>query len=80
MATIDNIIGKFKDVNSNKIAIYSYNLDDGVDSFRKKRISLNRAVGIRSYLIKQGYKNFSIKVININSGSDKINTVEMEEI
>lgn len=80
MAQIDNIIGHFKDVNANKIAIYSYNLDDGVDSFRKKRISLNRAVGIRGYLIKQGYKNFSIKVININSGSDKINTVELEEI
>lgn len=80
MAKIDDIIGKFKDLNSNKIAIYSYNLDDGVDSFRKKRISLNRAVGIRSYLLQQGYKNFSIKVININSGSDKINTVELEEI
>lgn len=80
MAKIDNIIGRFKDVNANKIAIYSYNLDDGVDSFRKKRVSLNRAVGIRGYLIKQGYKNFSIKVININSGSDKINTVELEEI
>ena len=80
MSKIDDIIGRFKDINTNKIAIYSYNLDDGVDSFRKKRVSLNRAVGIRGYLIKQGYKNFSIKVININSGSDKINTVELEEI
>ena len=80
MAEIDDIIGRFKDIDTNKIAIYSYNLDDGVDSFKKKRVSLNRAVGIRGYLIKQGYKNFSIKVININSGSDKINTVELEEI
>lgn len=80
MAKIDDIIGRFKDVTANKIAIYSYNLDDGVDSFRKKRVSLNRAVGIRGYLIKQGYKNFSIKVININSDSDKINTVELEEL
>lgn len=80
MAKIDEIIGRFKDINTNKIAIYSYNLDDGIDSFKKKRISLNRAVEVRSYLLKQGYKNFSIKVININSESDKINMVELEEI
>lgn len=80
MAKIDEIVGRFKDVNTNKIAIYSYNLDDGVDSFKKKRLSLNRAVEVRSYLIKQGYKNFSIKVININSDSEKVNTVELEEI
>lgn len=80
MAEIDDIVGRFKDVNANKIAIYSYNLDDGVDSFKKKRLSLNRAVEVRGYLIKQGYKNFSIKVVNINSDSDKVNTVELEEI
>ena len=77
---IDTIVKGFKNEEGNKIAIYSYNLDDGVDSFKKKRISLNRAVEVRSHLIKQGYKNFSIKVININSGSDKVNTVELEEI
>ncbi len=80
MAAIDTIIGRFKDTNTNKIAIYSYNLDDGVDSFRKKRLSLNRAINIRGYLFQQGYKNFSIKVININADSDKINMVELEEI
>ncbi len=80
ISQIDKIIGNFKDANTNKIAIYSYNLDDGIDTFKKKRISLNRAVEIRSHLIKQGYKNFSIKVININTDSDKINTVELEEI
>ena len=80
MSQINSIIGSFKDVEHNKIAIYSYNQDDGVDSFKKKRISLNRAIEVRSYLIKQGYKNFSIKVVNINSGSDKIDTVEIEEI
>ena len=80
MAQIDNIIGRFSDTSTNKIAIYSYNVDDGVDTFRKKRISLNRAIAVRSYLLKQGYKNFSIKVININSDSDKANTVELEEI
>ena len=80
MAKIDAIVKSFEDTDTNKIAIYSYNLDDGVDSFKKKRISLNRAVEIRGHLIKQGYKNFSIKVININSNSNKVNTVELEEI
>lgn len=80
MVELDRIISHFKDANTNKIAIYSYNLDNGVDVFKKKRISLNRAVEVRSYLLKQGYKNFSIKVINVNSNSDKINSVELEEI
>ena len=80
MSKIDEIIGHFSDLTTNKIAIYSYNVDDGVDVFKKKRISLNRAIEVRSYLIKQGYKNFSIKVININAGSEKQNVVELEEI
>lgn len=77
---ISAIVANYQNGPKNKIAIYSYNLDDGVDSFKKKRISLNRAVEVRSYLLKKGYKNFSIKVININSVSDKINTVELKEI
>ena len=79
-AQIDSIIGSFTDASVNKIAIYSYNLDDGVDSFKKKRLSLNRAVEIRSYLLQKGYKNFSIKVLNLDSPSDKINSVELEEL
>jgi outer membrane protein OmpA-like peptidoglycan-associated protein len=80
MAQLDKIVGQFKNEPTNKIAIYSYNVEDGSDSFRKKRLSLNRAVGIRSYLLKQGYKNFSIKVVNVDSDSSKENTVELEEI
>ena len=80
MAQIDEIVGRFKNTDKNKIAIYAYNLDNGVDTFKKKRISLNRAVNVRGYLIKQGYKNFSIKVVNVEADSDKINTVELEEI
>lgn len=80
MSQIKAVVAGFKDTEKNKIAIYSYNQDDGVDSFKKKRISLNRAIEVRSYLIKQGYKNFSIKVVNINSGSDKTDTVELKEI
>ena len=80
MQEIDVIVSKYENSAKNKIAIYSYNFDDGIDSFKKKRISLNRALGIRSYLLKNGYKNFSIKVININTPSDKLNTVELQEI
>ncbi len=77
---INSIVKNFRNMEKSKIAIYAYNLEDGTDSFKRKRISLNRAIEVRSYLLKQGYKNFSIKVININAGSDKINTVELEEI
>ena len=79
-AQVDKAIASFKDISQNKIAIYSYNLDDGVDSFKKKRLSLNRALEVRSYLMQKGHKNFSIKVLNVDSSSDKVNTVEIEEL
>ena len=50
-----------------------------VSVFRKKRMSLNRAVEIRSYLLGKGYKNFSIKVINVNE-ADKNNLVTVVEL
>ena len=77
---IDGIIASFKDAKNNKIAIYAYNLEDGADAFKKKRLSLNRAVEVRSYLLPKGYKNFSIKVINVDATSGKGNTVEIEEL
>lgn len=77
---IDVIISKLENPQINKIAIFSYNLDDGKDVFRKKRLSLNRAVDVRSYLLQKGYKNFSIKVINVDEQSDKINEVEIQEL
>lgn len=77
---VDAIIASFADASNHKIAIYSYNLDDGVDAFKKKRQSLNRAVAIRSYLLPKGYKNFSIKVVNVDASSGKANTVELEEL
>ena len=77
---IDGIIASFKDAKNNKIAIYAYNLEDGADAFKKKRLSLNRAVEVRSYLLPKGYKNFSIKVINVDAASGKGNTVEIEEL
>ncbi len=80
MAQIDVIAADFKNEKGSKIAIYSYNADNGDDSFRKKRISLNRAIEIRSYLLKKGFKNFSIKVVNITEDSPKANMVEISEI
>lgn len=65
---------------ANKIAIMAYNYDNGQDVFRKKRQSLNRAIEIRSYLLAKGYKNFSIKVINITDDAARGNVVEIDEI
>ena len=58
----------------------AYNYDNGEDVFRKKRQSLNRAIEIRSYLLGKGYKNFSIKVINITDDPAKGNVVEIDEL
>jgi len=77
---LEAIVSSFENPGQNKIAIFAYNLNDGVDTFKRKRLSLNRAVDVRSFLLQKGYKNFSIKVINIDSGSDKINSVEVVEM
>lgn len=79
-AQVDNIIKGFEDINKNKVLILSYNFDDGQDVFKKKRQSLNRAIEVRSYLLAQGYKNFSIKVINISDDTSKRNRIEIEEL
>ena len=78
--TIDALIASFENPQANKIGIFAYNYDDGVDSFKKKRLSLNRAIEIRSYLLGKGYKSFSIKVVNINTDRSKENLVEIEEV
>ena len=77
---IDTIIASFDDAKANKIAIMAYNYDNGEDVFRKKRQSLNRAIEIRSYLLNKGYKNFSIKVINITDDAAQGNVVEIDEL
>lgn len=77
---IDAIIASFDDAKANKIAIMAYNYDNGEDVFRKKRQSLNRAIEIRSYLLNKGYKNFSIKVINITDDAAQGNVVEIDEL
>lgn len=77
---LDKIVSNFSNEKTSKIAIYAYNFDDKVDSFRKKRITLNRAIEIRSYLLKKGFKNFNIKVVNISGNSKKVDCVELKEI
>jgi len=69
------------DVNrKNKISIKAYNYDNGTDSFLKKRVSLTRATEVRSFFLNQGFKNFSIKVINTTLNDEKKDTVEVEEL
>ena len=75
-----SLISTFENPQQNKIAIYAYNYDNGENSFKKKKLSLDRATEIRSLLLNKGYKNFSIKVINVTDSPDKSNLVEIEEI
>lgn len=77
---ITSLINSFEDPAKHKIAIYAYNFDNGENSFKKKKLSLDRATEIRSLLLNKGYKNFSIKVINVTDDADKRNLVEIEEI
>lgn len=77
---IDAIIGGFVDASKNKIAITSYNVEGGEDVFRRKRISLNRATGVRSYLLGKGYKNYSIKIVNVAADDNRANSVEIVEL
>lgn len=77
---IISLIETFEDPRKHKIAIYAYNYDNGENTFKKKKLSLDRATEIRSLLLNKGYKNFSIKVINITDNLEKRNLVEIEEI
>ncbi|MBR1648701.1 MAG: hypothetical protein IJ689_03780 [Alphaproteobacteria bacterium] len=62
---LNNFADKIKSIQKPfKILIEAYNYDDGENSFARKRLSLNRAVTIRSYLMEKGYKSFNIKIIN----------------
>ena len=77
---IISLIETFEDPRKHKIAIYAYNYDNGENTFKKKKLRLDRATEIRSLLLNKGYKNFSIKVINITDNPEKRNLVEIEEI
>lgn len=77
---LDDLINVFSADKKKKISIKAYNYDDGEETFRKKRISLNRATTIRSYFLAHGFKNFSIKMINTTADNEYKNTVDVEEI
>ncbi len=68
----------FQKPGSNKIIISAFNYDDGENSFKSKRLNLNRAVAVRSYLMTRGYTNFSIRIINTDNHLRK-NTAEVTE-
>ena len=77
---IDDTLASFQNPKVNKMSIISYSLSGGENVFQNKRISLNRAVNTRSYLLEKGYKNFSIKIINVEADDDRINTVSLTEL
>lgn len=77
---LSRIVTSFEKPEKNRIAIFSYNLDNGEDVFKRKRQTLTRATEVRHYLISLGYKNFSIKVINVDETSNKLNSVEVTEL
>lgn len=79
-ANLDKLVASFENPHVNKIAIFAFNVDDGKDVFRKKRLSLNRAIEVRSYLLGKGYKNYSIKVVNLEEANGKENKVMVEEL
>lgn len=76
---LDKIIASFEDIQKNKISIFSFNEDDGNDVFRKKRLCLDRAIAVRSYYLAKGYKNYSIKVVNVDADSGLQDIVRVEE-
>lgn len=55
--------------NAGKITIEAYNHDGGEGSFSRKRLSLSRAVTVRSWLLGKGFKSFGIKIINTEDGA-----------
>ena len=77
---LEKMISTFDADRKKKIIIKAYNYDTGEDSFKHKRVSLNRATAIRSYFLNKGFVNFSIKIINTDSENEYKNTVEIEEI
>ena len=48
---IISLIETFEDPRKHKIAIYAYNYDNGENTFKKKKLSLDRATEIRSLLL-----------------------------
>ena len=77
---IDDTLASFQNPKVNKMSIISYSISGGENVFQNKRISLNRAVNTRSYLLEKGYKNFSIKIINVEADDNRINTVSLSEL
>ncbi len=77
---VDEIVSQFKDPINNKISIVAYNVEDGVDAFKKKRQVLDHALEVRNYLAQKGYNNLSLRVLSTKNDPSKINLVEISEL
>ena len=75
VALLDEFVEKNKDNSNDKILIESYHYSGGENAFARKRISLNRAVNVRSYLLSKGYKSFGIQIINTEEEVTQNNVV-----
>lgn len=75
---LDQVVKGFENPMVNKILIVAYNYDKD-NGFMSKHICLKRSTSLRSYLLNQGYKNFSIKIINTDNPQQK-DLVEVSEI
>ena len=72
---LDGFAEKNKDNVTDKILIEAYHYDNGQNGFARKRISLNRAVNIRTYLLNKGFKGFDIQIINTEEAIKQNNAV-----
>lgn len=78
-ADIVNALNRFAkqygEQNTAKVNIETYNYDDGMGSFSRKRLSLNRAVAVRSHLLGMGLKSFGIQIINTEDDAFRNNVL-----
>lgn len=61
--------------NQEKITIEAYNYNEEDSGFARKRLSLNRAVAVRGWLLAKGLKSFSVKIINTEDASFQNNVL-----
>lgn len=77
---LSDFANSFELPGENKIIISAYNFEENnQNSFKSKRLNLNRAVAVRSYFMKHGYKNFSIRIVNTENPNKKNVTEIIEE-
>lgn len=80
VSKIDNFVNSIDNKENTYIKIVSYNFVEG-DTFKSRRISLNRALSIRTYLKNKDINSnhINIKIINIRSDKSKKDLIELEK-